>query len=357
MQVVLFLVGLVLLLGGAELLVRGASSAATSLGISPLVVGLTVVAIGTSSPEFAVTIGAASSGQGAELALGNVVGSNIANVLLILGLAAVITPLVVPQRLVRLDVPLLLAVSLAVTGMALDGVIGRLEGSLLLLGAVGYTAFAVVQSRRETAAVKAEYAQGFPPDERRSWLRDLTFVAVGLALLVVGADWLVDGAVAAATWAGIDPLVIGLTVVAIGTSLPEIATSIAASLKGERDIAVGNAIGSNLFNLLGVLGAAAVIAPGGVPVPESALASDLPVMCAVAFACLPIFFHGRAIYRWEGALFLGYYLAYTGFLVLGARQSAWLPPFRTAMLGFVLPLTILTLLVLVSRQLAADRRS
>ncbi len=345
----LFLLGLGLLLAGAELLVRGASSLALTFGVSPLVVGLTVVAIGTSSPEFAVTIGAALDGEGSELALGNVVGSNIANVLLILGVSAVITPLVVAQRLIRLDVPLLIAVSLAVVGFALDGVIGRLDGALLTLGAVSYVGFAVVQSRRETAAVKAEYAEEFGGPKHSRW-RDAGLVIAGLAMLVVGAGWLVDGAVAGARYLGVDDVVIGLTVVAVGTSLPEIATSIAASLKGERDIAVGNVVGSNLFNLLGVLGAAALVAPAGIPVPESALHFDLPVMVAASVACLPIFFHGRAVYRWEGALFLAYYVAYTAWLVLVSSGSAWMPPFEAGMVYFAVPLTMVTLAVLVYRQ-------
>jgi cation:H+ antiporter len=354
---VLFLAGGGLLVLGAELLVRGASQLAASLGISPLVVGLTVVAFGTSAPEIAVTVQASASGQG-DLALGNVVGSNISNLLLILGLAAVISPLVVAQQLIRRDVPLLIGVSLLVVVLALDGALGAIDGALLLGGALAYTVFAVLQSRRESAAVEAEYVAEFGVRQRptlRQWLLRIGSVLVGLALLTLGSRWLVDGAVALARVLGVSDLIIGLTVVAVGTSLPEIASSVLASLRGERDIAVGNVVGSCLFNLLAVLGLAGLTAPGGITVPASALAFDLPVMLAATVACLPIFLHGGAILRWEGGLFLGYYGAYTLYLLLAASQSALLPPFRVAMLVFVLPLTAVTLAVLLVRGLRTPR--
>jgi cation:H+ antiporter len=357
LTVVLFLAGGGLLVLGAELLVRGASQLAASLGISPLVVGLTVVAFGTSAPEIAVSVQASASGQG-DLALGNVVGSNISNLLLILGLAAVISPLVVAQQLIRRDVPLLIGVSLLVVVLALDGALGAIDGALLLGGALAYTVFAVRQSRRESAAVEAEYVAEFGVRQRptlRQWLMRVGSVLVGLALLTLGSRWLVDGAVALAQVLGVSDLIIGLTVVAVGTSLPEIASSVLASLRGERDIAVGNVVGSCLFNLLAVLGLAGLVAPGGITVPASALAFDLPVMLAATVACLPIFLHGGAILRWEGGLFLGYYGAYTLYLLLAASQSALLPPFRVAMLVFVLPLTAMTLAVLLVRGLRTPR--
>lgn len=355
---VLFLIGGGLLVLGADLLVRGSSQLAVSLGVSPLVVGLTVVAVGTSAPEIAVTVQASGAGQ-SDLALGNVVGSNISNRLLILGLAAVISPLVVAQQLIRRDVPLLIGVSLLVVVLALDGALGAVDGALLLGGAVAYTAFAVWQSRRESAAVEAEYIEEFGVRQRpsvRQWLGQGGSVLVGLALLMLGARWLVDGAVALAQVLGVSDLVIGLTVVAAGTSLPEIASSVLAGLRGERDIAVGNVIGSCLFNLLAVLGLGGIVAPGGIAVPASALAFDLPVMVAATVACLPIFLHGGAILRWEGGLFLGYYGAYTLYLLLAASENALLHPFRVAMLVFVLPLTAVTLVVLFVRGLHRPNR-
>lgn len=349
LSLVRLIVGLALLVAGAEMLVRGASRLAAAAGISPLVIGLTVVAFGTSAPEAAVTVQAALAGQ-ADVAVGNIVGSNIFNVLFILGLAALLAPLVVAQQLVRLDVPIMLGVSILVLAMALDGEIGRFDGLLLAGGIVGYTVFAVRASRRESAAVAAEYAReyGTAPGTRR-WLVDLGTVVLGLGLLVLGARWLVDSAVALARAVGVSELVVGLTIVAAGTSLPEVATSVIASLRGERDIAVGNVVGSNIFNVLGILGVASVLAPAGVPIAPAVLRFDLPVMLAVAAACLPIFFTGHRIDRWEGGLFLAYYAVYVLYLVLDATGHDALPALSAAMLGFVLPLTVVTLLVLFVR--------
>ena len=248
----LFLAGGALLVGGAELLVRGASRLAITAGIAPLVVGLTVVAFGTSAPELAVTVGATFSGQ-ADLALGNVVGSNIANILLILGVSAAITPLVVSEQIVRLDVPLVIGASVMVWILALDGRIGRLDGLLLFAGVVLYTVFVIRQSRRETRAMQSE-SPAVGSKGSRAWVLNVGLIVIGLGLLVLGAGWLVQAAVTVAAALGVSPLVIGLTVVAIGTSLPEVATSVMASLRGEREIAVGNVVGSCLHNLLAVLG-------------------------------------------------------------------------------------------------------
>ncbi len=351
--------GLAVLVLGAELLVRGATRLAAALGIAPLIIGLTVVAFGTSAPELAVSIKSAFAGQ-ADIALGNVVGSNIFNVLFILGVSALITPLVVAQQLVRIDVPLMIAVSVLVLLLGLDGHIGRLDGGLLFAGLIGYTVFLIRQSRRENAAVQAEYAQQYPSPGRLNgaqWLLNLTLLLAGLGLLVVGSRWLVDGAVTLARQFGVSELIIGLTIVAAGTSLPEVATSVVASLRGERDIAVGNVVGSNLFNLMSVLGLTGLVAPHGIGVPAAALQFDIPVMIAVAVACLPVFFTGHLIARWEGALFVGYYLAYTLYLVLAVTGNGALPLFAAAMRWFVIPLTLLTLLVVTLRALAQRRAS
>lgn len=354
MTVVLFVLGVVLLIGGSEMLVRGASRLAVIAGISPLVVGLTVVAFATSSPELAVCVRSALAGNGG-LAVGNVVGSNILNVLLILGAAAVIAPLSVSQKLIRLDVPLMIGVSVLMALLARDGVVNRWDGGLLALIGVAYVAFSIRQSRLEGREVVQDYEDEFavPVDERdepREVLREVVFVAVGLALLVLGAQWMVDGAVVFARGLGVSDLLIGLTIVAMGTSLPEIATTVTASLKGERDVAIGNVIGSNLFNILFVMGLTALFAPGGVPVSRGALTFDLPVMIGVAVACLPVFFLGGRISRWEGALFLGYYAAYTAYLIMTAGQHSLLPALRAAMGFFVLPLTVVTLVGLMARE-------
>ena len=344
----LFLLGLGLLVAGAEWLVRGASRLASAVGIPPLVIGLTVVAFGTSAPELAVSVQAVLGGQ-PDIALGNVVGSNICNVLLILGLSALITPLVVAQRLIRLDVPLMIGVSTLLYLLALDGRISRLDGLLLFAGILAYTVFAIIKGRSESAGVIAEYAgeYGATPSSngRDKVIRNLALVIIGLVMLVSGARWLVDGAMAGARWLGISELIIGLTVVAVGTSLPEIATSVIASLRGERDIAVGNVVGSGLFNILAVLGLSSLVAPSGLAVAPAVLRFDLPVMIAAAIACLPIFFTGHRISRSEGCLFLGYYLVYLIYLGLAATGNAVLTSFSAALLWFVLPLTVITLAV------------
>ncbi|MFZ5491391.1 MAG: calcium/sodium antiporter [Pseudomonadota bacterium] len=346
--VLLLIVGLILLVGGAELLIRGAVRLAMATGLSPLVVGLTVVAFGTSAPELAISIDAALSGTPA-IAVGNVVGSNIANVLLILGLSALVAPLLVARQLIRLDVPLMLAVSVLVMLMALDGRIGRLEGVSLVLGAVAYTALVLRLARREPAAASADAEELPGASAPAVWWRDLALVLVGLLLLVVGARALVAAAVAIALGFGVSELVVGLTVVAVGTSLPEIAASAVAALRGQTEMAVGNVVGSNIFNLLAVLGASSAVAAGGLPVSAAARTFDLPVMTAVAFACLPIFFTGHRIARWEGGLFLAYYVAYTAYLLLDGTGHDAAPLLGRVMMGFVLPLTAITLAVVTVR--------
>lgn len=341
MTLVLFLIGLALLYFGGEYLVRGAASLATSLGISRAVVGLTVVAFSTSAPELAVSLQAALIGQ-ADVAVGNVVGSNIANILLILGASALIAPLVVARQIVRIDVPVMIATSGVTYAMALDGALTRADGLALFGLLLAYVTMAVRAARCAPAEPEGE-------TKKQPW-KDTGFVALGVLMLVVGAQWLVDGAVAMARIFGISELIIGLTVIAVGTSLPELATSIIAARRGEREIAVGNIVGSNIFNVLAVLGLAAAVAPSGVPVAPAALTFDFPVMLAACVACLPIFVRRFEMARWEGAVFFGYYVAYTLYLTLHAMQHDLLPYYSTAMLWFVIPLTALTVLTLLFRE-------
>ncbi len=348
-QVLMFVLGLVTLVIGAEGLVRGASRLAVSFGVSPLVVGLTVVAFGTSAPEMAVSVGSALNGN-PDLAIGNVVGSNIANVLLILGISAIIAPLLVAEQIIRQEIPIMIGASALLVVMALDGDLSRLEAAALFALVVGYTVFLVVQSRRASKAVQDEFETEIPVSAwDRHWSVQLLLVAAGLAMLVAGAGWLVDAAVSFARAFGVSDLVIGLTIVAVGTSMPEIATSIVAAMRGQRDIAVGNVVGSNVFNIFAVLGVTGMVSAGGLPVSETARNFDLWVMLAVAFACLPILITGREIARWEGALFLGYYAAYTTWLVLQAQTHEALPAFSAVMLGYVMPLTVVTLVVSLVR--------
>jgi cation:H+ antiporter len=335
---------------------------ALAFGISPLVVGLTVVAFGTSTPEMAVSVQSAWSGQ-VDIALGNVVGSNIFNVLFILGISALIVPLVVHQQVIRQEVPVMIGVSLLLWALVLDGGISRWEGFLLAGLVVGYTVLLIRQSRRETAAIQAEveveYDEAFDGREKAwdsHWGVQVLLILAGLALLVAGAHWLVESAVGFARQLGVSELVIGLTIVAAGTSLPEVATSVMAAIRGERDIAVGNAVGSNIFNILAVLGVSASVAPADLTVAPAILAFDLPVMVAVAIVCLPVFYRGARINRWEGALFLALYAAYTLYLILRATGHDALPGYGAVMGRFVLPLLALALVWLAWRQWRAGRR-
>jgi cation:H+ antiporter len=340
-----FAAGLALLIAGAELLVRGACGLARRAGISPLVVGLTVVSYGTSAPELVVS-GTAALGGRDEVAVGNVVGSNLFNVLFILGACALIRPLVVARQLVIREVPILIAASFALLLLAADGRIGTGEGLLLCAGAAWFTVDSIRASRRESAEARAHEVSA-PAASLLGWGAGVGLVLGGLALLVLGGRALLGGAVAIARAAGLDETVIGLTLVAAGTGLPEVATSIVATLRGERDIAVGNVVGSNIFNLLAILGVSSLLAgAGGLAVVPSIESFDLPVMAAVSLACLPLMARGHRLARWEGALFLFYYAAYTAYLLLAAKQHEALPRFSAVMLEFVVPLTLATLLAL-----------
>jgi cation:H+ antiporter len=350
MTLLLFVVGLAALVAGAELLVRGASRLAVALGLSPLVVGLTIVAFGTSSPEMAVSVQGALSGR-TDLAIGNAVGSNLFNVLFVLGLCAAIVPLAVTSRIIRQEVPVLIGSALLLAAMALDGGVSRVEAAVLLGSLLAYTAFLVVQSRRaHDQPVDADFERELGAGDGtrwddRTWVQVLLVVA-GLALLVLGSEWLVTAAVGFARALGVSELVIGLTIVAAGTSAPEAAASLMALYKAERDIAVGNVIGSNVFNALGVVGLAGVFSPDAIPVPPSVIAFDLPAMVMVSIACLPVFFSNRRIGRWEGLMFLAYYAAYLTWLILDARGHDALADYRAVLLYVALPLTAVTLVVL-----------
>jgi cation:H+ antiporter len=341
--------GLALLALGAELLVRGASRIAAAFGVTPLVIGLTVVAFGTSTPELVVSVLAVREG-GPEIAIGNVVGSNVFNVLFILGICALVRPLVVHAALVRRDVPLMIGVSLCFWLLALDGTLSRLECVLALSGLVGFVVFSVRAARAERAAAEAMHPAEAGDAPTRIPVQ-VGLVAAGLTLLVLGARWFVASAIDVAQALGVSETVIGLTIVAAGTSLPEVAASVIATLRGERDIAVGNVVGSNLFNMLGILGIAGLAGETQLTVAPSIVAFDLPVMVAVALACLPVFASAHVIARWEGALFLGYYVAYTAYLGLASTSHDALPQLSLVMMEFVVPLTVLTLAIVMWRSI------
>lgn len=377
MTLLLLLGGFVLLVGGGEALVRGAASLGRTVGLSSLIIGLTVVSSATSAPELAVSTGAALSGS-PGLALGNVVGSNIANILFVMGLTAIFGALVVKVQLIKADIPIMIGFSVIALLMALDGGISTLEGSILVGLLVVYLAVTVVlarrQTRREKTEAEAEGDQAEPLDvdravgggsvkltkslrttKLRSVVVDLVLLAVGIALLVIGAQMLVSAASTIALSLGVSDLIIGLTIVAIGTSLPELATSVIAALRGERDMAVGNLVGSNIFNIGAVLGLTAIISPAGVEVASAAVNFDLPVMIAAALVLLPLAFTSQAIGRLEGLVLVALYSAYVVYLVLYAAGHSALQPFSSAMLWFVLPITALWITALVGYEVGVLR--
>jgi cation:H+ antiporter len=345
--------GFVVLVFGADWLVKGASRLALSLGMTPLVVGLTVVAFGTSAPELAVSVASAWSGQ-ADLAVGNVVGSNIANVLLILGISALVAPLVVNQQLVRLDVPIMLGATVLFYVLSLDGRINLWDSILLASGILAYVAFLIRESRREKSVlVLAEYEEAV--ESGGTLTGDILWMVAGLVGLVAGAQLLVEGAVSLARHFGVSELMIGLTVLAIGTSLPELATSVVAAMRGERDIAVGNVVGSNIFNLLSVLGFTGLVSLGQLPVAPAALALDIPVMLGVALLCVPIFRTGFVVTRANGILFILCYVAYLSWLVLvntGVVIPGWAP---ALLLGGLIPLAIMFTLVSFVMSISSEK--
>jgi cation:H+ antiporter len=328
MILLLFIAGLVVLTLGAEFLVRGASRLALLLGISPLVVGVTIVALGTGAPELTVSVQSAWSGE-TDLALGNIVGSNIANLLLILGIAAVVAPVPIAGALARWDIPVMVVVSALVCGFALTGHLGRVAGAVLFLAGLAYIARTVVRGRQRPQALVLDIESPPHPGPRwRAFAWDATRIALGLVGLVQGADWLIESAVIVAGRMGIDERVVGLTVVAVGTSLPELATTVVAALRGERDIAVGNAVGSNTVNMVASLALTALVSPVGVPVSRQIMVLDVPVMALATVLVLLAAQGHRTIGRIDGLFFLSVYGSYLTYLALDSQghsqAAAWL---------------------------------
>jgi cation:H+ antiporter len=345
--IVALIIGLVCLVGGAEFLVKGAAAVATRLGIEPVIIGLTVVAFGTSAPELAVSVSSGLSGN-SDVAFGNVVGSNIVNILLILGASAIVGGLAVTQRIIRLDVPLLIVVSVVALLMSLDNNVGRIDGVILFAGIVAYTGWLIRASRREGKDVVEEYEEAIETVEGAAVDKpvavQLGYVLVGLVTLVIGSQLLVNSATDIATELGVSELVIGLTVVAIGTSLPEFATSMLAAFRGQRDIAVGNVVGSNLFNLMSVLGLTSIVSPDGVNVSDASLRLDFPVMLAATIVLIPIFWNGFEIKRWEGFVLVAFYVLYVVYLIVDANDSDAADVIAPAAL-IVAPLVLMTFAV------------
>jgi cation:H+ antiporter len=308
------------------MLLRGASRIARMLGVKPILIGLTVVSVGTSMPELAVGITAAAEGRGA-LAVGNIAGTNIFNILFILGLSAALRPLPLHLQSIRLDVPVMIATALVLLAMAWDGLLTRTEGLLLVAGAVGYTTALVRSSLGEAPAVQREFAEEYgsgmprpgaalPANRLGRALWNGSLLLVGMAVTVLGAELLVSSAASIARAYGVSDAFIGLTIVAIGTSAPELATTLVATVKDDRDVAIGNLIGSSIYNVLVILGLTCVVAPGGIDVGREILWIDLPLAAALAIVCYPVFKSQHRVSRREGIVFVSAYGVYLASLLV-----------------------------------------
>ena len=326
MSWLLLLAGFAVLVVGGELLVRGASALSARMGISPMVVGLTVVAIGSSLPELAVGVDAAVRGS-PGLVTGNIVGTNIVNLLLVLGLAAAIQPIITARQMLRLDLPAVAAAAVLLLVLSLGGSLTWPAGVLLLLVGVAYTATILWYTKRSRAqelsrqaaqvqTVETPDTQDAPPVGWRRGAVDAVLLLGGIALVILGADWLVTGAVDIASELGVSDALIGLTIVAVGTSAPELVTTVVATLRGQASMAVGNLIGSSVYNIVFILGATVLVAPDGIPVPDEVLRVDMPVLVVVSLLVVLMFRTGRRMSRWEGLLLVAFYAVYLTYLLL-----------------------------------------
>jgi cation:H+ antiporter len=321
----LFLAGLAALIIGAEMVLRGGARFAALMGIRPLVIGLTVVSIGTSVPELAVGITAGLEGSG-SIAVGNIAGTNMVNILFILGLSALFRPLELHLQVIKLDLPMMILAAGLMAGLAWDGILSAGDGIVLLAGAILYTI--LLLRRHESAAVEEEFedmcagglevsCQGGPKrDASRARLNNALLLAAGMGISVIGAHWAVHGAVELARSLQVSEAIIGLTVVAIGTSSPELVTTAIATVRNERDVAVGNLLGSSIYNILVILGLTCMATPGGLAVERQLLMLDIPLMAGVALVCVPVFWSGKRISRLEGGLGVAAYLIYLLWLAL-----------------------------------------
>lgn len=304
---------------GAELMVRGGTAVAAAMKISPIVIGVTIVSIGTSVPELAVGIDAVSRGE-ADLAIGNIAGTNMVNLLLILGLSAALRPLPMQTQTLRIDLPAMVVAAGVLLVFSLDGIVSNPEGALMVLGSVVYILLVARAARRESARVVAEYDEEFtpPPEARRvgGIVWNVVLLVGGIVLVLVGADWLVDASVDAARAFGVSEALIGLTIIAVGTSAPELVTTVVSTIKDQRDIAIGNLLGSSVLNILFILGITTFAIPGDVPVAPELRTVDIPLMFGVSLLCIPVFTRRKSMARWEGVLFVALYATYLGYLLL-----------------------------------------
>jgi len=343
--------GLATVCFGGEALVRGTANLAARLGLRPLLIGTLVVAFSSDSPEIATALRATGSAFSA-LALGTLLGSTIFTILFVLGVCSLMLPARVSQRLTRQDVPVLLAAAVLVLLLSLDGRLSRTDGLLLLGGLAAFVVFVVRKSESEREDIKRTYAQEYSRESNGGHeLKSVLFLLLGLGMLWLGTTWLVDATMVIGRGIGVTDLVMGLTVLGIGTSTPETATAISAILRGEREVGIEHIISSSIFNLLGGLGLAALFTTGGLEIPTSALRLDIPVLIAAAAGCFPVFLLGRLLPRWGGALSLTLYIAYVSYLVMNAtRHGAEAAPGRTIAFSLV-GLAFGILLVVILRSL------
>lgn len=320
MTLLFFIGGMVLLVLGSELLIRGASALSLSFKVSPLVIGLTIVAFGTSAPEITVSLGSVLSGN-SNIAFSNVLGSNIFNILFILGVTSLIKPIKIDQQIIKKETPLMMLFSIVLLAFSFNGIISRIEGIALFAGIIVYTIWTIKISREETKSVKQEYCEHLDTVKIKpsQLVLNITLVLIGLVMLVMGSKRVVVSAIQIAKYFGVSDLIIGLTIVAAGTSLPELATSVFASLKGKGDIAVSNVVGSNIFNILCILGLSAIVAKNGIAVPTNEMSFDFMIFMGCALLCLPFFVSHSCLSRLEGLSFLIIYLLYLAYLISSAQ--------------------------------------
>lgn len=342
MTVFLFILGLAVLIGGAELFLRAVDKFGAAWSVSPVVMGLTVVAFATGAPELAISLQAAVDGK-PDLVLGNILGSNVANILLILGIAGLVNPLKITNRIIKVDVPMVIIASTLLFILAIDGLLSPMDGAIIFGALILYSIFMYFQIRKDRQNNKqngvTEETELDEPVTTLFYGKYILLLLGGLVLIVMGSRWMVASAVEIAGILGISELIIGLTIVSIGTSLPEVATSVSAVRHGDSDTAVANVMGSNLYNILLTLSLTVLIAPGAIDVSQEAINLDLPIMLIVAIACLPLFWPGKELGRKEAIGFLFYYVAYMTYLVFLAMGHPFKETMEVIMVWGVFPIT------------------
>ncbi len=345
----LFIAGLAILIGSADLLVRNATKAASAMGRSLLFVGLTITAFGTSAPELAIGI-TGVVGNKADIGLGNIVGSNIFNILFVIGLAALIRPIIITSRTIQRDIPIVLLTGILFFVLVLDGGIGVIDAVVLLFVLIGYLVYiSRVSSEKNPLSKSGNTTAQDIHFSGRKMVGVLALIALSIVLLIIASRMMVTSAVSIAAGLGMTDFTIGLTIVAVGTSLPEIATSVTAVRKGEFELAVGNVMGSCLFNIVVVPSTMALLKAGQLSFATEAIHWDLPIMIAVVVVCLPIFFSGHLVSRKEGALFLGYYALYGATLFYRKTTEPNLGEYKTGLLLLVGGMLLITLIIVTVR--------